>query len=89
MHHLLLLLTERLGSLDHQTSAEAAHIYVQELMLLHNSLSTWPSKTLVKGRENTKMQVSIIKKQSSSFYTKLNTQRATVTIPIFKQNPVS
>lgn len=46
-----MILTETFDSLDLQTSAEAAHICVQELMRLHSSLSTWPSKTLNKHME--------------------------------------
>lgn len=41
-----MILTEKLDSLDLQTSAEAAHICVQESKRLHSSLNTWPSKTL-------------------------------------------
>ena len=44
-------LTEKLDSLDPQTSAEAAHTYVQESKQLHNSLNTWPSKTLERDTE--------------------------------------
>lgn len=43
-----LTLTETFDSVDLQTSAEAAHIYVQELRKLHNSSNTWPSKILQK-----------------------------------------
>lgn len=34
--------------MDLLTSAEAAHIYVQESRRLHNSLNTWPLETLKK-----------------------------------------
>ena len=44
----IVTLTEILGSLDHQTSVEADHTYVQELEQLHNSSNIWPLKTLTK-----------------------------------------
>lgn len=45
------ILTEKLGSLDHQPSAEAARTYAQELWQLRNSLSTWPSRILRKRNQ--------------------------------------
>ena len=40
-----------LSNCDPQKSAEAAHTYVQESKQLHNSLNTWPSKTLERDTE--------------------------------------
>lgn len=52
-------LTEKLDSWHHQTTAEAAHICVPELMKPHSSSSTLLSKTL----EEKKKTTSLAKKQ--------------------------
>ena len=46
----LMKLTGKPGSWDHQTFSEAAHTYAQELKPLHNSSNILPSKTLSKKK---------------------------------------
>jgi hypothetical protein len=45
----------KLDSWDHQTTAEAAHIYAPELMKLHSSSSILLSKTLEERKEKKKL----------------------------------
>jgi hypothetical protein len=45
-----MVLTGKPDSVDPLTFVEAAHICVQESKQLHNSLNTWPSKTLERER---------------------------------------
>lgn len=53
------ILTEKLGSLDHQTSVEAAHTYARESEQLHNSSNIWPSKTLEHPKKKKKTTIKM------------------------------
>lgn len=63
-------LTEKLDSWHHQTTAEAAHICVPELMKPHSSSSTLLSKTLEEKKKNYFFSE---KTKSHNNYTKLET----------------